>query len=73
MTFSVQDTGPGVFDEDLAHLFNRYWRGRANVPGTGLGLYIAKEIVERHGGRITAANAAEGGSVFGFVLPIQGP
>jgi signal transduction histidine kinase len=71
VAFSVHDTGPGIRQDELAQVFDRYWRGRANVPGTGLGLYIAKEIVERHGGCITAGNAPEGGGVFGVVLPSE--
>ncbi len=54
--FSVSDTGPGVASDDLSHLFERFFRGKAGresgVPGTGLGLAIAQEIVARHLGRI---------------------
>ncbi len=54
--FSVSDTGPGIPPEDQARLFTRFFRGAAvrkvGVPGTGLGLSIAKEIMNRHQGRI---------------------
>jgi PAS domain S-box-containing protein len=70
VTFSVRDSGPGIRDEDSARIFDRYWRGRGNVPGTGLGLCIAKGIVERHGGFIRAANATDGGGLFEFTLPV---
>lgn len=54
--FSVSDTGPGIPDDEQAHLFERFFRGKAgrdsNMPGTGLGLSIAKEIIDRHHGSI---------------------
>ncbi|MBN1121875.1 MAG: PAS domain S-box protein, partial [Anaerolineae bacterium] len=54
--FSVGDTGPGITPDDQPHLFERFYRGQAGresgAPGTGLGLAIAKEIIERHHGRI---------------------
>ncbi len=57
---TVSDTGPGIFPDEEAHLFERFFRGRAsrqqNIPGTGLGLAITREIVERHGGRVSAHN-----------------
>jgi PAS domain S-box-containing protein len=71
VTFSVKDSGPGIRDEDVSRLFDRYWRGRGNVPGTGLGLCIAKGIVERHGGSIRGSNMSGGGGLFEFTLPIQ--
>lgn len=54
--FSVQDTGPGITSEEMPHLFERFYRGRAGqlsqAPGAGLGLALAREIVERHQGKI---------------------
>ena len=49
---AVVDTGPGISDDQLPHVFEPYWKGREIQKGTGLGLYIAKGIVERHGGKI---------------------
>jgi len=69
---SVCDTGPGISPEDAAHLFERFYRGReerAAGTGTGLGLSVAKAIVEAHGGRIWAENRPTGGACFHFTLP----
>ena len=65
----VDDSGPGIPPEQLAHVFDRYRRGRAS-QGAGLGLYIAKGIVLAHGGRIWAEAAAGGGSRFCLTLPL---
>jgi signal transduction histidine kinase len=68
--FTVTDTGPGISAEDLAHIFDRYWRKPASrIGGSGLGLSIAKGIVEAHGGRIWAESVPGAGSRFYFVLP----
>ncbi len=76
IAFSVQDTGPGICDEDLPHLFERFYRGRASratrMPGTGLGLAIVKQVVERHSGRIEVDCGAGGcGAAFTVWLPIE--
>jgi len=72
---SVSDTGPGVSPEDLAHLFERFFRGDASrsraVGGSGLGLAIVKQWVEAHGGRVWAENRLEGGARFTFRLPVN--
>lgn len=69
----VSDTGIGVADADLPHLFNRFWRAddaRArSTGGLGIGLAVTKEIVERHGGRICVERRPEGGSRFSINLP----
>jgi len=66
---SVRDEGPGIAEEDLPHIFERFYRAdRARSgEGTGLGLAIARELVRLHGGRIWAEN--ERGAVFTFTLP----
>ncbi len=67
----VQDTGPGISEEDLPHVFDRFWRSRkASGGGIGLGLSIARGIVTAHGGRIWAGSGPGRGSRFCFTLPI---
>ena len=68
----VQDNGVGIFEEDLPHIFERYYKGvrkHKNDESTGLGLSIAREIVEKHGGRIWAENQPEGGTSMYVELP----
>ena len=68
--FTVTDTGPGIRNEDLPHMFDRYWRGKtANYKGTGLGLPISKQIVDAHGGHIWIESEPGTGSSFFFTLP----
>jgi len=70
---SVADTGIGVPKGDLARIFEEFYRAdnaRAiERDGTGLGLAFAKQVIERHGGRIWAQNNPDGGATFTFVLP----
>jgi PAS domain S-box-containing protein len=68
--FSVKDTGPGIRPDELQDIFDRYRRGRSsNYKGAGLGLAIARKIVELHGGRIWAESTLGRGSAFRFRLP----
>jgi PAS domain S-box-containing protein len=68
--FDVIDTGPGIDDEHLPHVFNRYWQAKRTAHmGTGLGLAIAKGIVEAHRGRIWVQSEVGHGSTFSFELP----
>ncbi len=64
----VEDTGIGIDDVDMPHLFERFYRGKQvaqlGVPGTGLGLGIVKEIVDLHGGRVEATSELGKGSLF---------
>jgi|SRR5579859_6727153 len=74
---SVRDHGVGLSADDMKVLFTRYGRIRdartANVPGMGLGLYLAKLIAEAHGGDLVAASPGRGlGSTFTLVLPLAG-
>ncbi len=69
---SVQDSGPGIEAEHLQHLFERFYRGaEANnaVHGTGLGLFICRQIVRAHGGEITAESTPGQGTAFHIYLP----
>lgn len=68
----VRDHGAGIPAEDLPHVFERFHRATATrtMPGSGLGLAIVAQIVDRHGGRVSAANAPDGGAVVGFDLPV---
>jgi len=71
--FSVADQGPGIGDAELGLIFDKFYRGtdqRYRVQGTGMGLPIAKAIVEAHGGTIGVISQVEHGSVFSFSLPI---
>jgi signal transduction histidine kinase len=69
--FSVSDTGPGIASHNLAHLFDRFWKDESRgKKGTGLGLFIAKSIVEAHGGAIWVESELGSGSTFRFTLPI---
>lgn len=67
----IADEGPGIAEEDLPHVFDRFYRSdRArNTPGTGLGLSIVAHTVNSHGGWVRAGRAAEGGAEFVLHLP----
>jgi signal transduction histidine kinase len=67
---SVVDHGPGLRDADLDRVFEKFVRGRNTVRGTGLGLYLAREIMNAHHGRIWAAQGEGTGAVFTFALPL---
>src|SRR6267142_2638903 len=67
--FSISDTGAGISPEHLPHLFERYWQAREGErSGAGLGLYIARGIVEAHGGRIWADSTRGKGTRISFTL-----
>ncbi|MGK4007947.1 PAS domain-containing protein [Sorangium sp. So ce1036] len=74
---SIQNTGRGIPPEDLPLLFERFFRGRAmrneRVVGLGLGLYIAKGLIEAHRGRIWVESPRGGRTTFHFTLPIGLP
>ncbi len=72
--FSVLDTGPGIARENLSRIFDRFWKDETlGKKGTGLGLYIAKGIVEAHGGHISVESEVGHGTRFYFTLPIAEP
>ncbi len=72
--FSVVDTGPGIPPEHLPHLFERFWQAKeGSREGAGLGLPIARGLVEAHGGHMEVSSTLGQGSTFCFTLPIGEP
>jgi signal transduction histidine kinase len=71
----VHDSGLGIEDEDMPHLFDRFYRGKyagqSTIPGTGLGLAITKEIITGHGGQIDVQSNLGQGSTFTLYLPLE--
>ncbi len=76
-TVAVRDSGPGIDEQDLGHVFERFYRSQPSRArssgGFGLGLSIVKAIVVAHGGKVEAANSAEGGAAFTVRLPALEP
>ena len=72
--FTIQDTGIGISNEDIHNLFSRFFRGRnaieKEVPGSGIGLFIVKSIIEHLGGRIQVESELGRGTTIKFWLPI---
>jgi two-component system sensor histidine kinase KdpD len=81
---SVMDRGPGIDTEEMERIFDKFYRGRQpgtgksvgrtaskRIEGTGMGLAIAKAIVEAHGGKIHAENRDAGGAIISFALPLN--
>jgi signal transduction histidine kinase len=75
VTLEVRDTGPGISESEKKRIFDRFYRGltgrASGIPGTGLGLPISKEIIERHGGRITVESKIGEGAAFVVWLPVK--
>jgi signal transduction histidine kinase len=69
---SVADEGMGIAPEHLNRLFEKFYRVKSDLAGTGLGLPVACEIVEKQGGRIWARSTPGRGSTFYFTLPLTG-
>lgn len=67
---TVTDTGPGVPEDLLGRLFREEVTTKCPDTGTGLGLFLSRKVLQRHGGTITAANRPEGGAVFTVTLPL---
>lgn len=74
----IKDTGTGIAEEDLARIFNRFYQSAGHIrfpvygqSGTGIGLYLAKRIVQMHGGTIEARNNRSKGASFRILLPIS--
>jgi signal transduction histidine kinase len=71
VVFVVADTGPGLSQDDLARIFDRYWRGDAPAyKGSGPGLAIVRGLIEAPGGRVWAESEPGRGSRFCFTLPL---
>jgi two-component system sensor histidine kinase MprB len=72
---TVRDHGPGFDDDDLPHVFERFYRAEAarGLPGSGLGLAIVRQAAEAHGGYAIASNAPDGGALLrlSFGAPVQ--
>ncbi|MGH3370467.1 MAG: sensor histidine kinase, partial [Nocardioidaceae bacterium] len=67
----VADEGPGIDEEDLPHVFDRFYRSRESrgMPGSGLGLAIVRQVAERHGGTVHAGRSVRDGAEFRFTVP----
>jgi signal transduction histidine kinase len=72
---TIADNGPGLSEADLPHIFDRFWRGERSrtrsAGGAGLGLTIARQLVEAQNGSIFARNRPEGGLLVGFRIPVK--
>ena len=72
--FHIADSGPGIEEQEIGQLFDKFYRGKSQrhkIPGTGMGLAVAKAIVEAHGGSIKVVSQVGKGSVFTFTLPVE--
>jgi signal transduction histidine kinase len=73
VVFQVVDDGPGIPPDNMSHLFDNFWQARkSDRRGVGLGLAIAKGLVEAHGGKIWVESKVDHGSTFSFSLPTVG-
>ena len=72
---AVRDHGPGIADEDLPHVFDRFYRAPSarGMPGSGLGLAIVRQVAETHGGSVIAEPADGGGTLLRLALPVTAP
>ena len=70
---AVQDQGPGIAEDDIPFIFDKFYRGKGNddIVGTGLGLALVQSIAQAHGGRVWAENRDGGGAVFYWQLPAE--
>jgi two-component system, OmpR family, sensor histidine kinase MprB len=70
-TLTVSDQGRGIAEEDLPHVFDRFYRSpdSRTMPGSGLGLAIVRQVAERHGGSVTVGRSPQGGASFQLSVP----
>ncbi|MEU1817951.1 HAMP domain-containing sensor histidine kinase [Streptomyces roseifaciens] len=75
LDLTVRDHGPGITAEDLPYVFDRFYRSRQAraLPGSGLGLAMARQIARAHGAELTAEQAPSGGALFRLRFPLPGP
>ncbi len=74
LCFAIQDNGPGIPPEERERIFQKFERGQYGKQtghGTGLGLYIARKIIEQHGGIIAVENGEQGGACFKITIPCK--
>lgn len=72
ISLKIGDTGPGISEEEQGRLFQRFSQGRVGkkyTPGTGLGLYLCKQIIDAHHGQITCSSEPGSGTTFSITLP----
>ena len=71
VVIEVADTGLGLPDDELPHVFDELYRGQQSrgIPGSGLGLALVKAVIERHGGAVSVRSLSEQGTVFQLHLP----
>ncbi len=76
ISLTVSDQGPGIAEEDLPHIFERYYQGdqtSASEPGTGIGLALVKDLIALHQGQVSVTNNPHGGAMFQVVMPAELP
>lgn len=75
IVFTVQDYGIGIDKEELEKIFERFYRVKGekeqSFPGFGIGLFIARQFIEKHGGQIRVESKNGQGSRFSFILPLD--
>ncbi|MCC8121455.1 MAG: ATP-binding protein [Oscillospiraceae bacterium] len=70
---TIRDFGPGIPEEELPHVKYKFYKGSSKARGSGIGLAICDEIMERHGGVLEIGNAEGGGCIITLRLPIDQP
>jgi Osmosensitive K+ channel histidine kinase len=75
LVLEVADAGPGIAEEDLPRVFDRFYRSATSrtMPGSGLGLAIVRQVAVRHGGAVWAGRAPEGGALLAVRFPGRRP
>jgi signal transduction histidine kinase len=73
VVIQIRDHGPGVQEKDLPHVKEMFYKASSKVRGNGIGLAVCDEIISRHGGTLTIANAKGGGCAVTIRLPMESP